>query len=106
MPTEDKKRAWVEEVEVGGSQLLEKIKDLVAEGNARRVIIKTKEGSELLQAPLTVGVVAGGLITLAAPLLAALGALAGLVTQVKLQIIREEPVEKGEERKPEEHLGS
>jgi hypothetical protein len=86
---EPQKRTFVEEIEVAGNQLVERIKELVKEGNARRVIIRNVEGEELMTMPLTVGVVAGGLITIAAPLLAALGALAALVTRVKLEVIRE-----------------
>lgn len=87
------KRTWVDEIEVAGNNLLERIKDLIAEGNARRVIIKTKEGKELLEMPLTVGVVGGGIVTLAAPVWAAIGAFAALATQVKLEVVREEPLE-------------
>lgn len=90
---EDNKRTWVDEIEVAGNNLLERIKDLIAEGNARRVIIKTKEGKELLEMPLTVGVVGGGIVTLAAPVWAAIGAFAALATQVKLEVVREEPLE-------------
>ena len=87
------KRTWVDEIEVAGNNLLERIKDLVAEGNARRVIIKTKEGKELLEMLLTVGVVGGGIVTMAAPVWAAIGAFAALATQVKLEVVREEPLE-------------
>ena len=86
---EDKKRTFIEEIEVAGSELLDRIKDLMKEGNTRRVTIRTSDGTELMTVPLTVGVVAGGLITIAAPLLAALGALAALVTRCKLQVVRE-----------------
>lgn len=94
---EGDKRTWIDEIEVGGNQLVERIKDLLAEGNARRVIIRTKEGGELLNMPLTVGVLGGGIFTLAAPIWAAIGALAALVTQVKLEVIREEPVEQAKD---------
>lgn len=95
-----KKRTWVEEIEVTGAQLVERIKELVAEGNTRRVIIRTQDGSEIMTVPLTVGVVAGGILTLAAPLLAALGAAAALVSKVKLEVIREveEPGSDGSNR--------
>jgi len=94
MPEEPNKRTWVDEIEVAGNQLIERIKDLIAEGNARRVIVKSKEGKELFSMPLTVGVVGGGIFTLAAPVWAAIGAFAALATQVKLEVIREEPVDK------------
>lgn len=88
---EAKKRTWVEEIEVAGSQLVDKVKDLLAEGNARRVIIRSKDGNELLAMPLTVGVLGGGVFALAAPIWAAIGALAALVAQVKLEVVREGP---------------
>jgi Domain of unknown function (DUF4342) len=88
-PQGDKKRTFVEEMEVAGSELLDRIKELMKEGNARRVTIRSSDGTELMTVPLTVGVVAGGLITMAAPLLAALGALAALVTRCKLEVVRE-----------------
>ncbi len=85
-----KKRTFVEEIEVTGSALVERFKELVQEGNTRRVVIKTQEGFELMTVPLTFGVVAGGLVAWASPILAALGALAGIVSRVKLEVLREE----------------
>ena len=90
-----KKRTWVEQVEVAGNELVDRVRDLIEDGNARRVVIRDKDGDELLTAPLTFGVVAGGLITVTAPLLAALGALAALVSRVKLEIIREVDEDEG-----------
>jgi hypothetical protein len=69
---------------------VERFKELVQEGNTRRVVIKTQEGFELMTVPLTFGVVAGGLVAWASPILAALGALAGIVSRVKLEVLREE----------------
>ena len=85
-----KKRSFVEEFEVTGSNLVDRFKELVQEGNTRRVVIKTQEGYELMTVPLTFGVVAGGLVAWASPVLAALGALAGIVSRVKLEVLREE----------------
>jgi hypothetical protein len=84
------KRSFAEEIEITGSNLVDRFKELVQEGNTRRVIIKTQDGHELMTVPLTFGVVAGGLVAWAAPILAALGALAGIVTRVRLEVIREE----------------
>lgn len=84
-------RTWVDRVEIAGNQLVGRIEDLVRDGNAKRVIIRTSGGDELMTLPLTVGVVAGGLITLSAPMLAALGAVAGLVSRVTLEVVREGP---------------
>lgn len=65
-----------EEFKVSGDAIVGKIKELVQEGNIRRVVIKNEEGRTLIDLPLTVGVVG----VLVAPQLAALGAIAALVT--------------------------
>lgn len=81
---------WKEEIELAGSQLVERVKELIAEGNVRRLIISTAEGKVMLEIPLTAGVAVGGVVTIIAPVLAALGALAALLAHVKVQIVREE----------------
>lgn len=86
---QDKKRTFVEEVEVAGNQLVDRIRELIDDSNTRRVIIRNLEGKELMSLPLTFGVVAGGIVTLTAPLLAAVGALAAFVSKVKLEVVRE-----------------
>ena len=65
-----------EEYRVRGEDILSKVKELVHEGNVRRVIIKNEEGRTLIEIPLTIGVVGALLV----PSLAALGAIAALVT--------------------------
>jgi hypothetical protein len=84
----------MEEIEVAGSQLVERVKELIAEGNVRRLILRTQDDKLIMEIPLTAGAVFGGVVTLFAPLLAALGALAALIARVKVQIVRTE--EKGE----------
>lgn len=86
--TNSKSKTWVEDMEIAGGQLVEKVKELIAEGNVRRVIIRTQDNKTMIEIPLTAGVVVGGVVTLAAPLLAALGALAALIAKVKIQIVR------------------
>ena len=71
-----------EEFKVSGEGLLEKIKELVHEGNIRRIIIKDKEDRILIDIPLTIGVI-GALV---APQLAALGAIAALVTEATIVV--------------------
>ena len=65
-----------EEFQVSGDMLVAKIKELVREGNIRRVIIKNEEGRTLIDVPLTLGVVG----VLVAPQLAAIGAIAALIS--------------------------
>ena len=71
-----------EEFRVNGEELLAKIKNLVKEGNIRRITIKNKEGKTVFEIPLTFGVV-GALI---APQLAAIGAIAALVTEATVVV--------------------
>lgn len=74
-----------EEFKVSGDQLLEKVKKLIKEGNVRRIIIKDKSGKSLVEFPLTVGVVGAVL----APVLAAVGAIAALVTECTITVERD-----------------
>jgi hypothetical protein len=83
-------RTWMEEIEVAGNQLIERVKELIAEGNVRRLILRTQDDKVILEIPLTAGAVFGGVVTLFAPLLAALGALAALIAHIKVQIVRTE----------------
>ena len=69
-----------EEYQVSGEGLVAKVKDLVHEGNIRRIIIKNEEGETLIEVPLTLGVVGAALL----PVWAAIGAIAALVTKCTL----------------------
>ena len=90
MDNKEKKeeRTWIEEIEVAGSELVERIKELVKEGNVRRLIIRNSKGELLMEIPLTAGVAVGGVVTIMAPLLAALGAMAALLVKVKVEVVR------------------
>ncbi|WP_417579757.1 DUF4342 domain-containing protein [Pelagibacterium sp.] len=83
-----RERSFTEEIEIAGHQLIERIKELIAEGNVRTLRIKTGNGDVFLEIPLTAGAIAGGVVTLAAPWLAAIGAIAALTTRVKIEIVR------------------
>jgi len=75
-----------ESFSIHGINLLEKVKELIAEGNVRKITITDKSGKELASFPLTVGVV-GALLM---PVLAAIGAIAALVTECTITVEREE----------------
>jgi hypothetical protein len=75
----------IEEIKVSGEQLLAKIKELIRQGNIRRITITEKDGKVLMSFPLTIGVV-GALL---APTLAAIGAIAALVTECTVKVERE-----------------
>ena len=74
-----------EEFQVMGEQLLTKVKELVHEGNVRRIVIK-QEGRTVAEFPLTFGVV-GALL---APPLAAIGAIGALIAQCSIEVVRTE----------------
>ena len=72
---------------IKGEQLLNKTKELIEEGNVRRLIIHDKTGKEIMALPLTLGVV-GAVV---APVLAAVGALAALIGECSITVERERP---------------
>lgn len=76
----------MEEFSVSADNLVKRVKELLHEGNVRRISIKDEEGKILLEMPVTVGVV--GVIL--APWLAALGAIAALATRCTLTVERKE----------------
>ena len=78
----------IEEVKVASNQLVDKVRELVEEGNVRRVSVR-KGDKTLFEIPLTVGVGAGAAALLLNPVLAAVGAAAALVTDVTLVIERD-----------------
>ena len=77
-----------EEFKVSGEALLTKVKELIEEGNVRRITIKDKSGKDIITFPLTIGVVG----TIIAPVLAAVGALAALIGECTITV--EKDIEK------------
>ena len=72
---------------VKGEQILKKIKELIEEGNVRKITIHDKAGKEIMSFPLTIGVVG----VMLAPLFAAVGALAALISECEISVERESP---------------
>lgn len=73
-----------EDLKVDGEELLAKVRELIHEGNVRRVIIKNGEGTVLIEIPLTLGVAGAVLL----PTLAAVGAIAAIVTDCSITVER------------------
>ncbi|MEO7801670.1 MAG: DUF4342 domain-containing protein [Ginsengibacter sp.] len=73
---------------VKGEELLNKVKELIAEGNIRKIIVHDKSGKELMSFPLALGVVG----TLLAPVLAAVGALAAVLGECAITVEREDEI--------------
>jgi len=86
---------FAEEFKVKGEELVEKVKQLIHEGNVRRLIIKDEDGKVYLEIPVTFGII-GALI---APVLAAVGAVAAMVANLKIEVVRDDA---GGSRKPDE----
>jgi hypothetical protein len=86
--TEDQKetKTTFEEFRVAGGEILNKFKELIHEGNVRRIILKDERGKTFMEIPLTVGVV-GAIV---APLLAAVGAIAALVSNLTIIVEKTE----------------
>jgi len=75
-----------ESFSINGEGLLNKVKELIAEGNVRKITITDKSGKEIASFPLTIGIV-GALVL---PVMAAIGAIAALVTECTITVEREE----------------
>ena len=81
-------KTFTETFTLKGEQLLKKIKELIEEGNVRKITIHDKAGKEIMSFPLTFGVVGA----VFAPVLAAVGALAALVGECTISVEREEKI--------------
>jgi len=75
-------QAETSEVKIRGEDLLAKIRELIHQGNIRRLIVKNEQGRTLIEIPLTIGVVAA----LALPVLAAVGAIAALAADLTVVV--------------------
>ncbi|MBL7118583.1 DUF4342 domain-containing protein [Candidatus Bathyarchaeota archaeon] len=80
----------VEEFEVSGDEVIAKVKELVHEGNIRRISLQDKDGNTLIEVPLTIGVAGAAVGVLVAPVLAAIGAIAALVVRMRIVVERVE----------------
>jgi hypothetical protein len=79
-------KEFKEEFKVKGEDLLRKVKEIIHEGNIRRIVIKNTEGKSIVEFPLTFGVVGAVL----APILAAVGAIAALASDYTIEVYNTE----------------
>lgn len=87
MPTKKTQKEEVpksEQFKVYGHELVKKVKELIKKGNIQRIIIKDEKGNVMMEIPMTFAAVAA----VAAPLLAAIGALAALMTKCTLEVVK------------------
>jgi len=87
-PVYTQEKVIVEELKINGDDLVTKVKELLHEGNIRRIIIKNEEGRILVEVPLTVGVVGGVIGAALFPVIAAVGAIGALVAHMTIIIER------------------
>jgi len=92
---------WVEEIEVAGNEVVTRVKELIEQGNVRRLIIRQADGTVLMEVPLTASVVVGGAAVVFAPLFAALGTLVAFLAKVRIEVVRMSD-EEAEKRKNED----
>lgn len=83
-----------EEFKVSGDEIVKKIKEIIKAGNVRRIILKNEKGEVLMEIPLTFAVVGA----VFAPVLAAVGALAALVTECSITVIKKDPHKADDEK--------
>lgn len=79
---ENKKQSGKETFKVTGDEILSKVKEIIKEGNARRIIIKNEKEETIMEFPLTIGAI--GVVL--APIFAAVGTLAALVTSCTIEV--------------------
>jgi hypothetical protein len=85
-----------QEFTISGDEVVAKVKELIHEGNVRRIIIKNDDGRTMLEVPLTIGLIGAALM----PVLAAIGAAAALATRCTIVVEREEPFSRGTDGSP------
>jgi hypothetical protein len=86
---------FVEEVQVLGRELVDKVKALIHEGNVRRIIVQDEHGNTFIEIPVTVAAVGAVL----APVLAAVGAISALVSKFTIVIVRTEDKPRSADRR-------
>lgn len=84
-------RTISEELEMAGSQVFERVQEMIRQGNVRRVVIRSADGKTLIDTTLTIGALAGGALALiAGPLVTAMAAIGvAVVGRVRVEIVRE-----------------
>jgi hypothetical protein len=89
---QDSKSAARDALKLRGQALVDKVKELIHQGNVRRLVVKNDKGNTVIEIPVTVGVVAA----VAAPVVSAIGAIAALANDWSLEVERREPAEEPE----------
>ncbi|MEM9483398.1 MAG: DUF4342 domain-containing protein [Cyanobacteria bacterium P01_F01_bin.116] len=83
-------KVTLEELKISGDALVVKVKELIHQGNIRRLIIKNDEGQTLIEIPMTVGVISGVISAVFFPVIAAVGVIGAMVAHLTIVIERQE----------------
>ena len=89
----DQSNPRTQEFTLNGDEVVAKVKELIHEGNIRRITIKNEDGRTMLEVPLTLGLIGAALL----PVLAAIGAAAALATRCTIVVEREDSPTTGDE---------
>jgi hypothetical protein len=81
-------KEFTEEFKINGAEVLSKVKALIKEGKASKIIIKNEKGHTLIEVPLNFGAAVGAAGLIFAPALAAIGAVAALVTKCTIVVVK------------------
>lgn len=87
---ESNEKVTVEEFKISGDALVARVRDLIHQGNIRRIILKHENGQTLIEIPLTVGVIGGTVGAVFFPILAAVGVIGAMVARLTVVIERRE----------------
>lgn len=89
MTDEKKKREVIEELTVRGQDVIERVRELVQQGNVRKLIVRKSDGQQLFELPLTGAVVGASALVVFATPLAFLAGVVAILAEVKLEVVRE-----------------
>ncbi len=87
MSKQGDKRSLTEEIDVAGNQLVDRAKELIAEGNVRRLKVRKPDGGNLVDVPLTPAVAVGSVVTLVAPWFTILVVLGAMLARFRIEIV-------------------
>lgn len=85
-PHEPRKPSTTEEFTVAGDKIVDEVKRIIREGNARKIVLRSEEGKTLMEIPLTAGLVGVALL----PVFAAVGGIAALVARCTIVVVKRE----------------
>lgn len=97
MNTSNSRKTFSEELKGTASEIISQVKELVKEGNARRIVIKDKKGKTLFQSQLTIGVGGVAIVTALAPVISAISMFVLFMNDVKVIVERYPADENGED---------